>query len=135
MKLVSHAGQSISRSPGRRFIRSCRAHPGHDISTRAIFGTSVNWHEQDAHFKWAGRFLTPTTRTFSHSGHPTFSSAHFFRVTSCSIRTRDWHKVQRTSPNSLGNNPSHLGHESAGGAIRDSTVNSSLMVTAPVLTS
>ena len=135
LKLVSQAGHSICRSPGRRFIRNCRSQPGQEISTRATVGTSVKWHEQVAHFKWAGRLLTPTTSTFPQSGQPIFSSAHFFRVIGWSIRTLAWHNVHRTSPSSFGSKPSHLGHESGGGATRDSTVNSSPMVSAPVLSS
>ena len=135
LKLVSQAGQSICLSPGRRFIRKIRSHPGQEISTLATFGITVNVELHDAHLRCAGRLFTPTTRTFAQSGQPIFSSAHFFRVTSCSTRTRAGHKVHCTSPSSFGSKPSHFGHERAGGAIRDSTVNSSLMSHPLVLTS
>ena len=135
LKLVSQAGHSTCRSPGRRFIRRILSHPGQEISTLATLGMTVKFESHDAHLRCAGRLFTPTTRTFAQSGQPIFSSAHFFRVTSCSTRTRAGHKVHWTSPSSFGSKPSHFGHESAGGATRDSTVRSSLMLLPLALTS
>ena len=135
LKFFEHAGHSIWRSPGRRFIRSWRSHPGHDISTRGVCGVSVKWVEQDAHCRCAGLLFTPATRTFPHSGHPSFSSLHFLRVTGWSTRTRALQSLQVSSPNSFGSKPLHLGQESAGGEIRDSTVSSSPIYIAPVLCS
>ena len=93
LKLVSQAGHSTCRSPGRRFIRRILSHPGQEISTLATLGMTVKFESHDAHLRCAGRLFTPTTRTFAQSGQPIFSSAHFFRVTSCSTRTRAGHNV------------------------------------------
>ena len=132
LKLFEHAGQSICRSPGLRFILNWRSHPGHETSTRGMCGVSVKCVEHEAQRKWAGRLLAPATRTLPQSGHPIFSSLHFLRVTGWSTRTRASQSVQVSSPSSLGSRPSHLGQERAGGEMRDSTVSSSLIPTAPV---
>ena len=51
LKLVEHAGQSICRSPGLRFILNWRSHPGHETSTRGMCGVSVKCVEHEAQRK------------------------------------------------------------------------------------
>lgn len=41
LKAVLHAGQSILRSPGFRFIRNWRSQPGQVISTLGMCGVTV----------------------------------------------------------------------------------------------
>ena len=60
------------------------------------------------------------------------SFIHFVRVGSWSVRTCAPHSTHSISPRPEGSNPLHFGQESDGGAILDSTVNSSSMMFHPV---
>lgn len=113
--------------PGRRFILKFRWQPGHSISTRGVCRLSVKYVSQLPHFKSAGRWSTPATKTFEQDGQESFSSFHFRRVNGWSTRTRASQRVQLSSPRPMGNMPLHLGQESGGGATFDSTLNSSDM--------
>ena len=124
---VSHAGHSMARSPGRRFIRRLRWHPGQAISTRGVCGANVKKQSQLPHLSWAGRVSTPATKTLEHEGQESFSSFHFRRVSGCSTLTCVSHNWQVISPRPVGNIPLHFGQESGGAATLDSTTNSSDM--------
>ena len=124
---VSHAGHSMARSPGRRFIRRLRWHPGQAISTRGVCAASVKKHSQLPHLSCAGRVSTPATKTLEHEGQESFSSFHFLRVSGCSILTCASHNWQVNSPSPGGNRPLHFGQDNGGAATLDSTTNSSDM--------
>lgn len=127
LNIVSHAGQVMSRSPGRFVIRILLSHEGQRTSAFGTLAVIRNWLSQVEHCRLAGRLSTPEISTELQDGQATFSSAQARLVTGCSTRTLASHNRQETSPNSGGRRPSHFGHDRSGGAIADSTVNSSSM--------
>jgi hypothetical protein len=127
LNMVSHAGQVMSRSPGRLVIRILLSHEGHRTSAFGTLAVIRNWLSQVEHCRLAGRRSTPEISTELQDGQATFSSAQARLVTGCSTRTLASHNRQEISPNSGGRRPSHFGHDRSGGAIADSTVNSSSM--------
>jgi hypothetical protein len=127
LNLVSQAGQVMSRCPGRFVIRILLSQEGHRTSAFGTLALISNWLSQVEHCRFAGLRSTPEMSTELHDGQATFSSAQARLVTGCSTRTLALHNKQAISPNSGGRRPSHFGHERSGGAIADSTVNSSSM--------
>lgn len=124
---VSHAGQSISRRPGRRRMRRRRSHDGQATSTFGTAGVTTNSSSHDPQRSKAGRSSTPQTSTLWHDGQATFSSRQARRVAGWSTLTLASHKVQAISPRPVGSNPLQRGHVKPGGAMEDSTSSRSLM--------
>lgn len=120
------------RWPGRCFIRNPRLHDGHSISTLITFAVSVNCVSHPPQRNSAGRSSIPAMRTFEQEGHEMRSFIHCVRVGSWSVRTLAPQSSHCISPRAEGNKPLHFGHERGGGAILDSTVNSSSMIVHPV---
>jgi hypothetical protein len=93
------------------------------ISTLTTFGFTTISFEQDEHATFAGLSSTPQTKTLEQFGQANLSSAHSFRVGSCSTLATAPQRVQVLVPKPRGSKPSQFGQLINGGAISETTSN------------